>query len=43
MEIKPVWLMELAPHFFSTKDLEDMDRDQKKMPKAIGSAGEATR
>ncbi|KAG8884376.1 hypothetical protein FRB97_004385 [Tulasnella sp. 331] len=40
MEIKPAWLLELAPHFFSAKDLQDMQDQQKKMPKVVGSTGE---
>lgn len=58
MEIKPMWLLELAPHFFrsvsaardsfrsltgwydSAKDLQDIQDQQKKMPKVVGSVGE---
>jgi pre-mRNA-splicing factor ATP-dependent RNA helicase DHX16 len=43
MDIKPGWLLELAPHFFSAKDLEEMQEQAKKMPKTIGSAGESTK
>jgi len=38
MDIKAVWLLELAPHFFNTKDIQEMEEQGKKMPKAIGSA-----
>ncbi|KAH8104519.1 pre-mRNA splicing factor [Cristinia sonorae] len=39
MEIKPQWLMEVAPHYFSHADLEQLASGDKKMPKAIGSSG----
>jgi len=38
MEIKSNWLLELAPHFFSPKDIEEMEKEQKKMPKQIPQA-----
>ncbi|KAG8983511.1 hypothetical protein FRB90_005937 [Tulasnella sp. 427] len=41
MEIKAVWLLELAPHFFNQKDMEDLENQQKKMPKAIGAPTQA--
>lgn len=41
MEIKPQWLMEVAPHYFKPADLEQLASGEKKMPKAIGSSGVA--
>uniref|UniRef100_H3G922 RNA helicase n=1 Tax=Phytophthora ramorum TaxID=164328 RepID=H3G922_PHYRM len=35
--IKSEWLMELAPHYYKTKEVEDART--KKMPKAVGRAG----
>jgi hypothetical protein len=32
-EIKPDWLVEIAPHYYSAKDIRD---DGKKMPKGRG-------
>ncbi|PIL22572.1 hypothetical protein GSI_15261 [Ganoderma sinense ZZ0214-1] len=40
MEIKPAWLMEVAPHYFKAADLEQLATGDRKMPKAIGSRGE---
>ncbi|KAH9950558.1 pre-mRNA splicing factor [Amylocystis lapponica] len=40
MEIKPAWLMEVAPHYFKAADLEQLATGERKMPKSIGSAGE---
>ncbi|CAE6450412.1 unnamed protein product [Rhizoctonia solani] len=37
MEIKPAWLLEVAPHFFKPADLEQLGGTDKKMPKTIGS------
>eukprot|EP00004_Rigifila_ramosa_P012695 TRINITY_DN2767_c0_g2_i6.p1 TRINITY_DN2767_c0_g2~~TRINITY_DN2767_c0_g2_i6.p1 ORF type:complete len:887 (+),score=255.67 TRINITY_DN2767_c0_g2_i6:521-3181(+) len=37
LEIKPSWLIEIAPHYYKPKDLEDPSA--MKMPKKIGSAG----
>ncbi|KAF8749511.1 DEAD-like helicases superfamily [Rhizoctonia solani] len=37
MEIKPAWLLEVAPHFFKPADLQQLGGSDKKMPKAIGS------
>ncbi|CAE6418009.1 unnamed protein product [Rhizoctonia solani] len=37
MEIKPTWLLEVAPHFFKPADLEQLGGTDKKMPKTIGS------
>ncbi|KAF8349257.1 P-loop containing nucleoside triphosphate hydrolase protein [Amanita rubescens] len=39
MEIKPAWLMEVAPHYFKAADLEQLATGDKKMPKAIGASG----
>lgn len=33
MEIKPAWLMEVAPHYFKPADLEQLASGDKKMPK----------
>lgn len=33
MAIQPEWLVEVAPHFYKTKDLENMGGTSKKMPK----------
>ncbi|KAI0670780.1 pre-mRNA splicing factor [Trametes maxima] len=41
MEIKPQWLLEVAPHYFKAADLEQLAAGDKKMPKAVGSAGAA--
>ncbi|KAJ1303147.1 hypothetical protein OPQ81_011348 [Rhizoctonia solani] len=41
MEIKPAWLLEVAPHFFKPADLEQLGGTDKKMPKAIGSIAAA--
>ncbi|KAG8731488.1 Cyclin-dependent kinase catalytic subunit [Ceratobasidium sp. 414] len=41
MDIKPVWLLEVAPHFFKPADLEQLGGTDKKMPKAIGSVAAA--
>jgi hypothetical protein len=35
-EIKPEWLIEIAPHYYSKKDILDMGAA--KMPKATGKA-----
>jgi len=37
MEIKPAWLLEVAPHFFKPSDMEELAAGDKKMPKAIGA------
>jgi len=37
MEIKPQWLIEVAPHFFKPTDLEDLAAASKKMPKTVGA------
>lgn len=43
MEIKPSWLMEVAPHYFKAADLEQLTTGDKKLPnaKAVGSSGAA--
>ncbi|KAL9711118.1 hypothetical protein Ac2012v2_005657 [Leucoagaricus gongylophorus] len=38
MEIKPSWLLEVAPHYFKPADLEQLVAGDKKMPKAIGAS-----
>lgn len=35
-EIKPDWLVEIAPHYYSKKDIVD---EGKKLPKGKGKAG----
>ncbi|CAG9460375.1 unnamed protein product [Pedinophyceae sp. YPF-701] len=37
-EIKPEWLVELAPHYYSRQDIQDMSK--KKMPKGAGKAAD---
>ncbi|KAL7279916.1 LOW QUALITY PROTEIN: hypothetical protein ACG7TL_006325 [Trametes sanguinea] len=41
MEIKPQWLLEVAPHYFKPADLEQLASGDKKMPKTVGSSGAA--
>jgi pre-mRNA-splicing factor ATP-dependent RNA helicase DHX16 len=36
-EIKPEWLVEIAPHYYSKSEI--MDKSVKKMPKVVGKAG----
>ncbi|XP_008453258.1 pre-mRNA-splicing factor ATP-dependent RNA helicase DEAH1 [Cucumis melo] len=36
-ELKPEWLVEIAPHFYQLKDVEDLS--SKKMPRGQGRAG----
>ena len=36
VEIKPEWLVEIAPHYYKKKDVED--DSGKKLPKVIGKA-----
>ncbi|CAA7261426.1 unnamed protein product [Cyclocybe aegerita] len=38
MEIKPNWLLEVAPHYFKPADLEQLAQGDKKMPKTVGAA-----
>jgi pre-mRNA-splicing factor ATP-dependent RNA helicase DHX16 len=38
MEIKPAWLLEVAPHYFKPADLEQLTKGDKKMPKMVGAA-----
>ncbi|KAK9798519.1 hypothetical protein WJX73_006705 [Symbiochloris irregularis] len=35
-EIKPAWLLEVAPHYYSKKDI--VDESSKKLPKGLGKA-----
>ncbi|KAH6912777.1 pre-mRNA splicing factor [Coprinopsis sp. MPI-PUGE-AT-0042] len=41
MEIKPQWLLEVAPHYFKPADLEQLAKGDKKMPKVIGASSSA--
>ncbi|KAF7365401.1 putative PRP2-RNA-dependent ATPase of DEAH box family [Mycena venus] len=41
MEIKPAWLLEVAPHYFKPADLEQLATGDKKMPKAVGASSAA--
>ncbi|KAJ3846928.1 pre-mRNA splicing factor [Lentinula lateritia] len=38
MEIKPTWLLEVAPHYFQPADLEQLASGDKKMPKTVGAS-----
>ncbi|KAH9986719.1 P-loop containing nucleoside triphosphate hydrolase protein [Russula vinacea] len=38
MEIKPAWLLDVAPHYFKPADLEQLSKGDKKMPKTVGAA-----
>ena len=38
-EIKPSWLIEIAPHYYSKKELDDPSA--KKLPKGVGRAAAA--
>ncbi|GJE91798.1 pre-mRNA-splicing factor ATP-dependent RNA helicase-like protein [Phanerochaete sordida] len=40
MEIKPQWLLEVAPHYFKPADLEQLAKGDRKMPKALGKEAE---
>ncbi|KAG6897767.1 hypothetical protein C0992_011436 [Termitomyces sp. T32_za158] len=44
MEIKPAWLLEVAPHYFKPADLEQLATGDKKMPnaKAVGASSNST-
>ncbi|KAG6903268.1 Cyclin-dependent kinase catalytic subunit [Termitomyces sp. Mi166 len=44
MEIKPAWLLEVAPHYFKPADLEQLATGDKKMPntKAAGASSNST-
>ncbi|KAG5339436.1 hypothetical protein C0989_004223 [Termitomyces sp. Mn162] len=44
MEIKPAWLLEVAPHYFKPADLEQLATGDKKMPnaKAAGASSHST-
>lgn len=37
-EIKPEWLVEIAPHYYSKKEI--MEQATKKLPKALGKKAE---
>ncbi|KAJ7042912.1 P-loop containing nucleoside triphosphate hydrolase protein [Mycena alexandri] len=38
MEIKPAWLLEVAPHYFKPEDVDGLDERKKKVPKVVGLA-----
>jgi len=42
MEIKPEWLLEVAPHYFKQADLEQLATSSKKMPKQVGASSLST-
>lgn len=42
MEIKPQWLLEVAPHYFKEADLEQLAQGEKKMPKGVGASSSST-
>ncbi|KAI6005354.1 pre-mRNA splicing factor [Pisolithus marmoratus] len=42
MEIKPAWLLEVAPHYFKEADVEQLATGQKKMPNAKANVSSAT-
>ena len=37
-EIRPQWLLDIAPHYFSKKDIAD--ESSKKLPKSLGKVAE---
>ncbi len=39
-EIKPEWLVEIAPHYYSKKEI--MEQAAKKLPKALGKKADGT-
>jgi len=41
VEIENPWLLEVAPHYYKAKDLED--NSSKKMPKKVGALSEDQR
>ena len=36
MPIQSSWLVEVAPHYFSPADVQDLNASNRKMPKAVG-------
>ena len=42
MPIEPLWLTEAAPHYYKTKDLDELGTG-KKMPKGAGATGERSK
>ena len=40
VEIKPDWLVEIAPHYYKQKDIDD--DAGKKLPKGVGKAADRT-
>ncbi|KAF8333508.1 mRNA splicing factor RNA helicase [Cantharellus anzutake] len=41
MDIKPQWLLEVAPHFFKPTDLEEMAAASRKLPRTVGTSNSA--
>jgi pre-mRNA-splicing factor ATP-dependent RNA helicase DHX16 len=39
-EIKPEWLVDIAPHYYSAKEI--MDKSSKKLPKTLGRAADGS-
>lgn len=39
IDIKPEWLVEIAPHYYNGKDIADSS--SKKLPKAVGAVSKA--
>lgn len=39
-EIKPDWLVEVAPHMYSRKEISELAAHGKKLPKQLGKAVE---
>jgi HrpA-like RNA helicase len=37
IEIKPEWLIEIAPHYYKQKEIDD--QSSQKLPKSVGSSG----
>jgi pre-mRNA-splicing factor ATP-dependent RNA helicase DHX16 len=42
MEIKPSWLLEVAPHYFKEADLEQLATGEKQMPRTAGASSAVT-
>lgn len=43
MEIKPSWLLEVAPHYFKPADLEQLSTGEKQMPRTAGASSTAVK
>ena len=41
IEIDPQWLLEVAPHYYKAKDIQEVSNV--KMPKKVGATSEQTR